>query len=147
MGTADNIRSHRIRAGQSAQKVAAALGLNDAWYADLESKDDELASTLTLFQATHLASLLKVRLRDLVAGVIPVEERVSLVDVPPLIEKHIAVQGLSIEEFENEVGWELQEFMQSPVRVAAELPLMFLMDLSEAVGIDWLSLVPDEPTP
>jgi transcriptional regulator with XRE-family HTH domain len=145
MGTADRIRFSRVRAGKSAQQVASALGLNEAWYGDLESHDDELESTLSLFQATQLASLLGVRLQDLVAGdALPNAGSIGLVDLPSLIERHIAREGVSIEGFEDRVGWELRGFMQSPVAAAAELPIMFLRDLSEALDISWLSLLPED---
>jgi transcriptional regulator with XRE-family HTH domain len=144
MGTAENIRTHRVRAGKSAQQVAAQLGLNEAWYRDLEREDDELSSTLTLFQGLQLASLLSVRLRDLVTDNAPSSDRVALVDLPSIVRKHIARAGTSIEEFESTVGWDLQEFLESPIKVASELPIAFLRDLSGPLGINWLSLVPEE---
>jgi transcriptional regulator with XRE-family HTH domain len=144
MGTADKIRFCRVRAGKSAQQIAADLGLNDAWYSDLESHDDELASTLTMFQALQLASLLGVRLQDLVAETAPSGAKIALLDLPSMVEAHIAREGLSIGEFEERLGWELQAFLESPVKVAAELPIMFLQDLSGALGINWLSLLPEE---
>jgi transcriptional regulator with XRE-family HTH domain len=145
MGIAERIRFCRVRAGKSAQQIAADLGVNDAWYCDLESHDDELASTLTLFQAQHLASLLGVRLQDLVAeGTAPSIRKLTLMDLPSMITELASSEGISMAEFENRVGWELQTFLQSPVKVAAESPIMFLQDLSAALGINWLSLLPEE---
>lgn len=144
MGTAQKIRFFRVRAGKSVPQIAVDLGLNEAWYRDLESYDDELASTLTLPQALQLASLLGVRLHELVADATPCVPEIGLLDLPPMIAAHLAHEGLSIEELEERVGWELQEFLQSPVKAAAELPIKFLQDISGALGIDWLSLVPGE---
>jgi transcriptional regulator with XRE-family HTH domain len=143
MGTAEKIRACRVRAGKSAQQVASELGLNDAWYRDLESYDDELTSTLTIFQALQLASLLDVRLEDLLTENAPCS-RIALLDLPSMVKGHIAREGMSIEEFESRVGWELQEFLQSPVKLAAELPIMFLRDVSGPLGINWLSLAPEQ---
>jgi transcriptional regulator with XRE-family HTH domain len=144
MGTAAQIRSYRVRAGKSPGEVAERLGLNAAWYGDLEQHDDELASTLTLFQAMELASILGVRLRDLLSDRAPPDESISLVDLPSRIAAHVAREGISIEQFEDEVGWELREFMTSPIKGAAELPILFLQAISAPLGINWLSLVPDE---
>jgi transcriptional regulator with XRE-family HTH domain len=144
MGTAAQIRSYRVRAGKSPSEVAIHLGLNDAWYHDLEQHDDELTSTLTLFQAMELASILGVRLHDLVSEKAASDAPISLIDLPSVIGAHLARVGISIEKFEEQVGWELQEFMRSPLKVAAESPIMFLQALAEQLGVDWLSLVPDE---
>src|SRR4051794_22858231 len=108
MGTAALLRAYRLRAGKSASEVATALGINEAWYSDLEHHDDELASTLTLFQAMELASLLGVRLLDLMAQHDVPHASVSLMDLPALIEEHLARQQMSMDEFEEQVGWELR---------------------------------------
>ena len=105
--------------------------------------DDELTSTLTIFQALQLASLLGVRLEDLLTENVPSSSKIALLDLPSMVKGHIAREGISIEEFESRVGWELQEFLQSPVKVAAELPIMFLRDVSGPLGINWLSLAPE----
>ena len=144
MGTAAQIRSYRVRAGRSAEDVAARLGLNAAWYHDLEHHDDELASTLTLFQAMELASILGVRLRDLLGETEWPDDVVPIVDLPSHITAHVTRAGISIEQFEEEVGWELGEFLQSPLKVAAESPIVFIQAVATHVGIDWRSVVPDE---
>jgi transcriptional regulator with XRE-family HTH domain len=144
MGTAARIRSYRVRAGKSRHEVAGHLGLNDAWYNDLEHHDDELASTLTLFQGVELASFLGVRLRDLLAEGRSPDELIALTELPSRITAHLTQSGMSVEQFEEEVGWDLREFLQSPLKLAAESPIMFLQTLAEHLGIDWLSLVPDE---
>ena len=144
VGIAAQIRNYRVRAGRSAEEVAARLGLNEAWYYDLEHDDDELASTLTLFQAMELASILGVRLRDLLGDTEWPSEVVPIVDLPAQITAHVTRYGISIEQFEEEVGWELREFLQSPLKVAAESPIMFLQAVAAHVGINWRSVVPDE---
>lgn len=144
MGTAAQIRNCRVRAGKSAIDVAKHLGLNDAWYHDLEHHDDELTFTLTLFQAIELASILGVRLCDLLVQETLPDERISLMDLPSRVEAHVAQHGISIEQFEAEVGWELGDLLQSPVKAAAESPIIFLQAVAKHLGINWLSLVPDE---
>jgi transcriptional regulator with XRE-family HTH domain len=144
MVTAAQIRNHRVRAGKSPAEVARQLGLNDAWYNDLERHDDELVSTLTVFQAIELASALNVRLRDLLGGQALPGEDIPLMDLPARIKAHVARKGMSIEQFEEEVGWELQEFLQSPVKVAAESPIVFLQAVAKPLDVNWLSVVPDE---
>lgn len=138
------IRAYRVRAGKGAAEVAERLGLNAAWYDDLERYDDELASTLTLFQAMDLASILGVRLRDLLDERPLDKESISIAELPARIQAQIASEGMSMEQFESQVGWELQEFLHSPLKAAAQLPIIFIQAVAGSLGIHWLSLVPDE---
>lgn len=144
MGTATQIRAYRVRAGKSPEEAAARLGINDAWYYDLEHDDAELESTLTLFQAMDLASFLNVRLRDLLGGAAWPGEAVPLAAVPSLIAAHVACRGISNDQFEEEVGWEIRELMDSPLKAAAESPIVLLQAVADRLGIDWRSMVPDE---
>ena len=144
MGTAALIRNYRVRAGKSRSEVANQLGINDAWYHDLEHHDDELAFTLTLFQAIELASMLGVGLNDLLGQEALPEQRISLTALPARIEAHVARNGISIEQFEAQVGWGLRDLLQSPIKAGAESPIIFFQALAKHLGIDWLSLVPNE---
>ncbi len=143
MGTAAQIRSYRVRAGKSSSEVAHRVGINEAWYADIEQDDDELASTLTLFQAIELAAALGVGLHDLV-GEEGEREAVPLMELPSLIRGHLERAGMPMQEFEEEVGWDLEEFMQSPLKMAAESPIAFLQAVTGRLGMSWLCLVPGE---
>lgn len=142
MGTAARLRSFRIRAGKSKVQAIAHLGLNAAWYDDLERNDDELASTLTLFQAMELALFLGVPLSELVNGVKP-KRSIPLLEVPGLIKARLEGEKISMQEFEALVGWELGDFIESPISVTAERPILFVQVLGKHLGIDWLYLVPE----
>jgi hypothetical protein len=92
-----------------------------------------------------LASILGVHLRDLLGDGASPEESISIAELPERINAHVARQGISVEQFEDQVGWELRDFLSSPINGAAELPIVFLQAVASPLGIDWLSLVPDEP--
>ncbi len=124
--------------------MAQRLGIDPAWYEDLERKDGELAATLTLFQATQLASLLGVRLREVFDAQSCPPSPISLIDLPGLIRSHAAHTHISIETLEAALGWDLRDFLESPVQVAAELPVAFLMAIAAHLRIDWLSLTPED---
>jgi transcriptional regulator with XRE-family HTH domain len=144
MGTAARIRSNRMRSGKSQAEVAKLLGLNDAWYADLEQNDSELTATLTIFQAMQLATILGVHLGDLLDEGATPDEHISIMELPERINAHLTRTRISVEQFEDEVGWELREFLDSPFKVAAELPIAFLQALAKQLGLNWLCLIPDE---
>ncbi len=143
-GIAETIRTARIRAGKSRAEAAAHLALNPAWYDDLEQRDDELAATLTLFQGVALAELFGLRLADLFGEAMPAGERVALPDLPQRIRAHLAASGISLDQFEERLGWELGPFMAAPVQLATELPIAFFQALAGALGMHWLLLVPDD---
>ena len=144
MGTAARIRALRIRAGKSQAGMAQALGLNDAWYADIETRDDELASTFSLFKAMELAALLGVTLPELLDAP-PVAERIDLIELPDRITAYAAQAGIPLAELEDRLGADLREFIAAPVQSAAELPIAFFQAVAALLGISWLALVPDEP--
>jgi hypothetical protein len=144
MGIAAQLRNYRVRAGKSRKEVTEHLRLNDAWYGDLEKYDEELTSTLTLFQAMELASFLGLGLRELVGGSDAPDEIISIVDLPSRIRSHIEQEGISVEEMENDVGWDIRDFLESPLKVAAESPISFLQAISEALGMNWVAMVPHD---
>ena len=145
MGIAARIRALRVRAGKSQAHVAGSLGLNSAWYADLETRDDELAATLTMFKAMELASLLDVSLHDLFDAPAAGNAHLPLIDLPDRITAHAKRARMSIEQLEEKTGWDLREFLASPVQAAAELPILFFQAVATELGMNWLILVPDEP--
>lgn len=144
MNIAERIRACRVRAGKSQAQVAMLLDINPAWYSDLEQSDDQLASTLTLFQAMQLASILGVRLHALVADGAPPDLRIPVTLLPEHISAHASRAGLSLDALGERVGWTLGEFMDAPLQCAAELPLAFFQAIARELGLDWLSLVPDD---
>ncbi|MBY0268446.1 MAG: hypothetical protein K2X06_01075 [Burkholderiales bacterium] len=147
VGVAEMIRGARIRAGKSRTEAAAHIALNPAWYEDLEQRDGELAATLTLFQGVALAELFGVHLADLFGETVPVEERLALPDLPDRIRAHVAATGITLDQFERQLGRELGPFMDAPVLLATELPIAFFQALAEALRVHWLLLVPDAPRP
>jgi transcriptional regulator with XRE-family HTH domain len=144
MGIAARLRAFRVRAGKSQAEMAQRLELNEAWYADLEKHDDELASTLTLFKGLEMASILGVTLPEVLDEPPVTDGRIALIDLPERILTHVSRKGISVAQLEEQIGWELQDFVGAPIRSAAELPIRFFQALAAALGINWLAMVPDE---
>ncbi len=143
MGIAARIRAFRVRAGKSQAEMAQSLGLNLAWYADLEARDDELVSTLTMFKAMELASIFGVPLHELLDAP-PSAQRISLIDLPDRITAYAGQAGIPMEQLEDQLGRDLGEFLAAPIHSATELPIAFFQALAAVLGINWLALLPDE---
>jgi hypothetical protein len=92
----------------------------------------------------ELASLFGVTLHELLDEPPVADERIPIMELPDRILVHAKREGLSVEQLEKRVGWELHEFLGSPVQLAAEFPILFFQALAAALGINWLALVPDE---
>ena len=137
VGTAKRIQELRTRAGKSDVEMARILGMNIHWYYDLEFHDDELVSTLSLAQALRLAAQLAVSLHDLLEVTSQPADTVLLPELPLRIETFVRSEGISMDEFEDRIGWELASFLAMPVEVALERPVMFLQDLASGLGILW----------
>jgi transcriptional regulator with XRE-family HTH domain len=143
-GIASRIRALRIRAGKSRAQMTQLLGLNPAWYADLEKRDEELASTLSMFKAMELASILGISLPELLDERAAGDDPIALLALPDLIIAHANREGISVATLERQLGWELREFLRSPVQMATEFPILFFQALGAALRINWLALIPDE---
>ena len=144
MGTAARIRAYRIRAGKSQADLAKSLDLDIAWYADLESRDDELAATLTIFKAMELASILGVQLHELLDAPPITGKGMTVIELPDHILAYAKHAGISVEQLGEQIGWELRNFIAHPIQGATELPIRFFQTVATLLGIDWLLLVPDE---
>ena len=144
MGTAARLRAYRIRAGKSQADLAKSLDLNIAWYADVESRDGELAATLTMFKAMELASILEVPLHELLDAPPVSGKSITLIELPDHILAYAKHAGITVEQLEEQIGWELRDFIARPIQGATELPIRFFQAVATLLGINWLLLVPDE---
>ena len=144
MGTAARLRAYRIRAGKSQADLAKSLDLNIAWYADVESRDGELAATLTMFKAMELASILEVPLHELLDAPPVSGKSITLIELPDHILAYAKHAGITVEQLEEQIGWELRDFIACPIQGATELPIRFFQAVATLLGINWLLLVPDE---
>jgi transcriptional regulator with XRE-family HTH domain len=142
MSTAERIRRRREELGKSDVEVAERLGVNDASYADLELHDDELTSVLSLSQAMTLASILNVSLDSLLGVEGFRGDDLPFTELPRLIKSRLSSSEISFEDFEDEVGWQLDQFMESPLRTALGCPIMFLQDLAKGLALDWRAIIP-----
>ncbi len=144
MGVAATLRSHRIRAGKSREDLAAELQLNPTWLQDLERRDDELAATLSIFQAMELAAAVGTDLRTLFADDTPAGPHVSIIELPERVRARLTDEGITVEALSDQLGWDVAPLMESPLQAATEMPLAFLQEVAGRLGISWLSLIAED---
>jgi transcriptional regulator with XRE-family HTH domain len=121
----------RLRAAMrlSEDALASAIGISIEAYSDLERYGDELTSAVSLQQARTLAQLLGVDLLALLS--LPAHgERKTLSQLAAELRRQVALGAVTMQEMEAAVGWELASFLESPLKVADQNPIMFLQDLA-----------------
>ena len=141
---AERIKQLRKEAGKSEREVAAALDMTIYEYGDLEAYDNEIIDAVTLPTAQKVAAYFNKSLLELLA---PEQETWpnSFIELPALtdlLHTKIKEQRLSRTEAEDQIGWYLEEFFAHPEAYLAANPLLFFIDVSTFLGINWLATIP-----
>jgi transcriptional regulator with XRE-family HTH domain len=145
---AKRISELRKITGRTQNQMASLLEMSDMSFFDLESHDDEIiraAHPLKTIRA--LADSLGVTVYDLLK-----EDDLQLSSFKPipyselvkLVERNIVEQGLSIEQYEDKIGWHLTAFFQSENLFLNDYTIEFLGELAKQLKLDWLRLFPEK---
>lgn len=135
-GYAAAVRAAREAAGKDPGELAAALDISWAAYWDIESFDDEITDVLSFAQAVKLANIIQLDLRRLFGAgdaVSTFDELAAAVSA--------RVRDSTLEQVEDELGWELGEALARPAAFA-DFSLDGLADVAGPVGLDWRHLLP-----
>ena len=144
-GTAERIEAFREKSGKSESEIAEAMGVETSYYSSLEKSDEQFFFSTSISEALKLAEQLGIDLLELLAPDSKKEGigRMSFSQLSQYIINHIGQKGITIEEFEEQTGWQIEDFISNP-ESGRENPIIFLIDVGKALEIDWLSLVPEE---
>ncbi len=138
MTISERIKAQRKQLGLNPRTVAELIGINESWYRDLESYDDELEEVLSIKGAILLAQILKTSVQELVFGEILDANPVQMATLPEVIQQHLEHTGKTLEIFEDQVGWYLADLSN----VTRDYTLEFLRNLAKELAIPYHSLVP-----
>jgi transcriptional regulator with XRE-family HTH domain len=141
---AKQINMLRERSGRTMEEMASLLGMSYMEYFDLELHDDELYTVPSLRQVGLMCKAFGISPVELVAFERKPEtlpQHISFSNLMIKIKGHIALHSLTLEEFENEVGWNLVVHVQDPENIWDE-PIEFLQDVCAPMGIDWIAVIP-----
>ncbi|HUR16011.1 MAG TPA: hypothetical protein VMZ33_01885 [Candidatus Limnocylindrales bacterium] len=135
-GFAGTIRAAREAAGKDPGELAAALEMSYESYRDIEWYDDEITSVVSYRDAVTLAGLLELDLR----GMFGADDTViAFADLAAALRLRLG--GTSLEQLEDELGWELAGALADPTTFA-EFSLDGLADVAGPLGLDWRHLLP-----
>jgi transcriptional regulator with XRE-family HTH domain len=132
----DRLRSARERCGKTPAEMAAAMGMNLPSYYDLEGCDD-LYTSVSLQDIFQMCRLLGISPSYLFTRQeTSPDDAIRPADLVVAIQRYCTEHQISVADFENEVGWELQSFLQDP-QVGWEWNIDCIRDISKQLGLDW----------
>ena len=143
-GYADKIRQKRSAAGKSEEEMAELIGINLPSYFDLESYDDEVVDCLSLTELRKMYRALNMTPADLFSDEARGSDdagHLSFAEFSKKVKSHIESHGMTVPEFEDKVGWELESLLNDPEEIW-ERNVQFLKDVCVELGINWLRVAP-----
>ncbi len=132
-------------AGVSIEDVAALLDISLPWAWDLwTDKEDDEIHTLTMGKLQSLAAQLHVAVTALVydsPG--PAQRRASLDELAMDARVFCDARKLSMDEFSDLVGWEMQVFFDRTDSAWEDWNLEWLKDVCTVLGLHWPDYFPN----
>jgi transcriptional regulator with XRE-family HTH domain len=132
------IKELRVKRDLDPRELAEAAGITIDEYYDLESIDDELHIAASVESIARVARALGVNPSTFYAG--SSARAVSLDELVSLILQHTRETKKTLDEFEEEVGWDLAEALATPQKFLA-FNAHGLRDVCAPLGINWLDVL------
>jgi transcriptional regulator with XRE-family HTH domain len=126
----------RERVGLSIDDVAIRSGVESLSICDIEEIEGDLTRGYSPKEVQQLCQAVGIRPIELFANIIS-EPAVSAEDLIELIDAEIKSRRITLEQFEDAVGWKLSELMQSPRRLLEDISIDGLQWLCRELRIDW----------
>jgi DNA-binding XRE family transcriptional regulator len=126
-------RELRERAGLTENEAGQRMGVS-VW--DIEAVEDELTSVYSPAEAIKFCHVLGARPSELF-GITTTEPSVSAEEVVALIHAECSKRGVTLEQFEDAVGWYLSRCMVPPEHLLEDMSLEALQWLCRELCIHW----------
>jgi len=138
----NKLRLARERKGMSqheaADLMAFFLGGRGAYY-DIEEHEHDFTYCYSLNEIKRVCKQLDIHTRDLFCENTSVE--LSISEVIEIIKRHCVGTKVSISEFEDIAGWELESCLENPPKALDEWNVDCLIDVSRELKIDWRCVI------
>jgi len=138
----ERLKSLREKVGLDAGNLADAIGVNAAWFEELENGEAALEESLDLEQLRKLSLLLGTGLSTLVTGYAlpPNVKPLSFKDLARHLRRRLETET-GIDALEEKTGWDLGSFLKRPDPEGWGQRLPFFRDVCAALGLDWLGIL------
>jgi hypothetical protein len=134
----------REAVNKTMREAAAAAGISLPCDCDLEDHDDEITMCIDLDKLRDVCRVVSRNTTDL----FPDDARrldgqkLAFTDITRALEAYLMEQRMSLDEFEDKVGWNLHEFLANP-ELGWKWNIDCLRDVCGPLGIDWIKALPN----
>jgi transcriptional regulator with XRE-family HTH domain len=129
-------REARERLGLSPAEVAARSGVSDAGVWDIEACEGDLTRCHSPRDVQKFCRVLGIHPVELFGEEIS-EPAVSADELVQLIHEECRSRGVTLEQFEDAVGWRLSACIEPPERLLEDMTVDGLQWLCRELRIDW----------
>jgi transcriptional regulator with XRE-family HTH domain len=129
-------REFRERAGLSHDEAARQMDISSPSLWDIENCEGELSACYSPSQVRQFCRVLGVRPGELF-GVETEEPPVSAAQLVRLIHEQCHSRGVTLEQFEDPVGWRLSACIEPPERLLEDMTVDGLQWLCRELRIHW----------
>jgi transcriptional regulator with XRE-family HTH domain len=133
---ATRFREFRERAILSHDEAARQMGISSPSIWDIESIEDELSSVYSPSEIQRFSQVLGVRPIELFSANVS-DSPISAVELVRLIHEQCRLRGVSLEQFENAVGWRLSACISPPEHLLEDISIDGLQWLCRELEVDW----------
>lgn len=133
-------REFRERAGLSPAEAVKRMDISADCIWDIEAYDDELFECYSLSEVQRFCQALGARLTELFS-VKTTEPPVSASDLARLIQEQCCIRAVTLEQFEDAVGWRLSAGIESPELLLEDITIAGVQSLCRELGINWQRVV------
>jgi len=105
---------------------------------------NDLNNTISIAELAALCKALGIRIIELFAddnATVTNQKGLTFTDLALVVKTHLDERRQSLDDFENDVGWEIAAFFQAPDS-AWNWNIDCLRDVCLGCGVDWLSVLP-----
>jgi len=138
---AGRFRSFRERSGLSEQEAAGKMGISMSCLWDIESFDGELSACYSPEEVRSFCRVLGINPNELFG--LPKVPPISAAELVVLIREQCRERGMTLEQFEDVVGWRLSEYMDTPSKLLEEISVDGLQWLCKELSVEWQRAIAD----
>jgi DNA-binding XRE family transcriptional regulator len=131
----------RERLGLSRDEVAIRSGMSPAEIWDIERCEGDLTCCYSPCDVQKFCLIFGIRSADLFGDGLT-ESPVSAIDLAKLIREECAKRGVTLEQFEDVVGWRLSASIAPPEKLLEDITVDGLQWLCRELRIDWRRALP-----
>jgi hypothetical protein len=120
------------------QMSAAGITSRNNYY-DIEQCGGELTSNCSLGEISRICNLLNIHPRDLFCD--EILSQLTIKEVVEKIKEYCAKNKISVNQFEDVVGWRVESCFSNPNTALEEWTLDCLKDICQELQINWQRVI------